>query len=318
MKIKDWAAFILLGTIWGSSFLWIKIGVQEIGPLLLVSLRLLFGIAFLGVVAIIARPRLPKKRGVWIALIILGFINTAIPYVLITWGEQYIDSSVAAILNATTPLFTMLIAQFFLRDDRMTLMRFVGLLIGFFGIAVLVSRDLDISLSSSVLVADTSNGAAIPPNYLKLLGQMAVLLASCLYAVSSVFARRTTEGISPIVLGLIPLLGADAVLWMLTYTVESPVSFSVSGITAFAVVWLGLMGTGFAFLLYFYLIHSVGPTRATLVTYVFPIVGIVLGVVFLGERLDWNLILGCALIVGSIIVVNTRTGAQVEPQSVDV
>lgn len=306
MKTKDWFAFIVLGLVWGSSFLWIKIAVQEISPLMLVSLRLLFGILFLAVAALFVRPRLPDQRGVWIALIILGFTNTAIPYLLITWGEQYIDSAVAAILNATTPLFTMLIAQFFLRDDRMTLLRLVGLLIGFTGIVVLVSRDLTGGLAQVTLAASASLKTIKPTNYLVILGQLAVLLASLLYAASSVFARRTTKGLSPVVVSLIPLLGADAVLWMTTYTVDAPFLLPETGLTWLAVLWLGLLGTGMAFLLYFYLLHSVGPTRTTLVTYVFPIVGVILGVLILDERLDWNLALGCALVVSSIILVNRK------------
>lgn len=288
MKPKDWLAFILLGTIWGSSFLWIKIAVQEIGPILLVALRLLFAILSLLVVVAFNRPPFPRQRRVWFYLTLLGLTNNALPYVLISWGEQYIDSAVAAVLNSTTPLFTMLVAHLFLTDDRMTRLRVLSLLLGFAGIVLLFSRDLFAGPQGS------------------LLGQVAVLLASVCYAGSSVFARRTTKGLSPVVQALVPFLGADLVLWLLVPVVESPLTLPQLPITWLAVVWLGVLGTGMAFLLYFFLLHSVGPTRTALVTYIFPLVGVALGVIFLNERLDWQLLTGAAMVIASVVLVNTR------------
>lgn len=286
MKTKDWLAFILLGTIWGSSFLWIKIAVQEIGPILLVAIRLLFGILALLVVVAYTRPALPKGRQIWINLTILGLINNALPYTLISWGEKYIDSAVAAILNSTTPLFTMLVAHIFLTDDRMTRRRVFALGMGFLGIVLLVSRDL----------SGASQG--------NILGQAAVLAAAVSYSFASVFARRTTQGLSPSVQALVPLLGADLLLWMMVPVVESPLTLPSLPITWFALIWLGVLGVAIAFLLFFYLLHSVGPTRTVLVTYVFPLVGVALGVIFLGERLDWQLLGGAMLVISSVVIVN--------------
>jgi drug/metabolite transporter (DMT)-like permease len=288
MKTKDWLAFLALGTIWGSSFLWIKIAVQEVGPFTLVAFRLLFGLLGLAVVAAYVRPVFPKRWQMWVILTIIGFTNNALPYVLISWGEQYIDSAVAAILNSTTPLFAMIFAHLFLRDDRLTVPRLLGILVGFAGIIILVSRDL-------------LSGVQI-----NLLAQLAVLVASILYAGSSVFARKKTRGVSQVPLALIPLIGADLFLWGITPVVELPFTLPALPITWLAIIWLGLLGTCVAFLLYYYLLHSVGPTRTTLVTYVFPLVGVILGVVFLNELLDWHLLLGASLIVGSILVVNSR------------
>jgi drug/metabolite transporter (DMT)-like permease len=286
LKSKDWLAFILLGVIWGSSFLWIKIAVQEIGPVLLVALRLLFGILALLVAVAFARPQWPRDRRTWINLTLLGLINNAIPYTLISWGEKYIDSAVAAILNSTAPLFTMVVAHIFLTDDRISSRRVVSLVVGFFGILVLFSRDLGGGPAGS------------------LLGQLAVLLAAISYAFASVFARRTTKGIPPTLQALIPLLGADLLMWALVPVVESPVALPALPLTWLAVLWLGVMGVAVAFLLYFYLLHSVGPTRTVLVTYVFPLVGVALGVIFLNERLDWQLIAGSVLIIASVVLVN--------------
>jgi len=254
-----------------------------------VSLRLLFGAIGLAIAALFLRPEWPRQRKIWFFLILFGFTNNAIPYVLISWGEKFIDSGVAAILNSTTPLFTMVVAHFFLHDDRITPARLTGLLIGFLGIIILVSRDIQPGLQFNIL------------------GQVAVLIASALYAVSSVLARRTTRGIQPVVQGLIPLPGADAFLWLTTLALYRPLTLPKLPITWAAILWLGLLGTALAFLLYFYLLNTVGPTRTTLVTYVFPLVGVVLGVVLLKETLNWQLILGGSLVVSSIIVVNRKT-----------
>ena len=273
--------------------MWIKIAVQETNPVLLVAIRLSLAIVTLFIVALITRQKCPESRSLWVVLLLFGFTNTAIPYLLITWGEQYIDSGVAAILNSTTPLFAMVIAHLALDDDRMTLNKVVGLLIGFAGIILIVSRDI--------------NGTEFikGSNLLVFLGQGAVLLASILYAGSSVFAKRRLKGLSPTVQGLVPLLASTVVLWLFVPIVDNPVNFPQSDLVWFSLLWLGILGTGIAFLLYFFLIHSVGPTRATLVTYVFPIVGVLLGVVFLNELLDWKLVMGTVLVVGSIVIVNS-------------
>ena len=296
MKTKDWLAFAGLSVAWGSSFFWIKIAVAEVGPFLLVALRVLFGILGLAAVALWRRPEWPKDRRAIGALLLLGITNTALPFVLISWAEIHIDSAVAAILNGGVPLFTMLIAHFALTDDRMTRQRVLGLVVGFVGVIVLTLRDLQGDFR------------------LNLLAQGAMLLAVFFYAGSSVYARRNAQGVSPIVHALVPLFSADAFIWSGAMFSESPITLPVQGITWLALVWLGLIGSCTAYLLYFYLVHSIGPTRATMVTYMFPVIGISLGVVFLGETLDLSLILGAVLVVGSLLIVNRKPGVVSQSQ----
>ncbi len=293
MKLKDWLAFIVLGTLWGSSFMWIKIAVQEISPVMLVAIRLSFAILTLAIAAFIVRLNMPKSKRLWLVLTIFGIVNIALPYLLITWGEQYINSTVAAILNSTTPLFAMLIAHRFLDDDRITLPRLIGLIVGFIGIIILISRDLGSSNEYTSKVQ------------LIILGQLAVLTASMLYAGSAVYARSNLKGLSPMVQGLVPLLGSTMLMWALAGITENPITLPELPITWISLAFLGILGSGIAFLLYFYLIHSVGPTRTTLVTYVFPLVGVALGVIFLNESLDSRLVLGAVMVVSSIVVVNS-------------
>ena len=289
MKLKDWCIFILLGGIWSSSFLWIKIAVQEIGPITLVAWRVLFGLLF-GVVAIlIGRVPLPRRFDIWRPLLILGISNVAIPFFLISWGEQAIDSAVAAILDATVPLFAIVIAHLTLHDDRITVPKVLGLLLGFVGVVVLMSKDIG-----------TSSGS--------ILGQAAVVLASAFYAGSSVYARKSTENTAGIMRSVGPLVSSTAVMWLAAPLAESPLRLPHLPITWIALLWLGILGSGFAFILAYYLIHAIGPTRTTMVTYLFPLGGVILGVGFLGERLTWQLLAGALLIIASLAVANLRPG----------
>src|SRR5215216_762553 len=151
LKPKHWLVFILLGAIWSSSFMWIKIAVQEIGPITLVAFRVLFGLLFGVAVITIQRIRWPRTLKEWIPLLVLGITNIAIPFFLISWGEQSIDSAVASILNATVPLFTILIAHYLLNDDKITVPKVLGLLLGFAGVVLLLSKGLTADAQNSVI-----------------------------------------------------------------------------------------------------------------------------------------------------------------------
>jgi drug/metabolite transporter (DMT)-like permease len=290
MKLRDWVTFWTLGLIWGSSFLWIKIALDNVGPFTLVAWRLLIGVAGLALVVLFRRPTFPGGRRIYGLLALLGLTNTALPFLLISWGEQSIDSAVASILNGTVPLFAMVFAHFALQDDRMTRARVAGLILGFLGVIVLMSGDL--------VPGEVRAGG---------LGQLAVLVASILYAFSTVFARKNLHGLSPVVQSFVPLVVADLFIWTGAVAIEGPVLAPTSGLTWFALVWLGLLGSCVAYLLLFTLLHRVGPTRTTMVTYVFPVVGLVLGIVFLQEPVTPSLLIGAAMVMAGILVVNGST-----------
>jgi drug/metabolite transporter (DMT)-like permease len=291
VKPKHWFVFILLGTIWSSSFMWIKIAVQEVGPITLVAFRVLFGLLFGVTVILIQRVRLPRSLKEWSPVLILGITNVAIPFFLISWGEQSIDSAVAAILDATVPLFTILIAHYLLHDDKMTVPKVLGLLMGFAGVVILMSKDIGASFGS-------------------VLGQLAVVLASAFYAGSNVYARKTTENTPGILRSAGPLVSATVVMWLATPLVESPVKIPQLGITWIALLFLGILGSGLAFVLSYYLIHEIGPTRTSMVTYLFPLGGVILGVAFLNEALSWQVFVGAVLVVLSLVVANMQPRKQ--------
>jgi drug/metabolite transporter (DMT)-like permease len=284
---KEWIKFTALGLIWGSSFLWIKIAVQEIGPFTLVTFRVLF--ALLGILAVVAyrRTGLPGRNW-WMVFLILGLFNTAVPFVLISWAEQRIPSGVASIVNSTIPLFTILIAPLFLKDEAITPDRLFGLAGGFLGVIVLMSNQIEGGIGSYQF------------------GLLAMLLAAILYAGSAVFARRKLKGLPIETQSLGQMIAAWLFITPLTAVVEAPLSPPEQSLTWMAIAWLGILGSCVGTLLYYSLINTVGPTRTTLVSYVFPLVGVLLGVLFLNEQPDWRLLVGGGLIIGGIVMVNRR------------
>lgn len=288
MKTKHWIAFLALGIIWSSSFLWIKIGVQDVSPMVLVAFRMLFGALAASAVVVYQKLEWPRDWKTWGVYAILGPTSLAIPIFLISWGEQTIDSAVASILNATVPLFTLIIAHFYLHDDKMTPQKVTGLLVGFAGIVTLLSKDLMDSAHNSVI------------------GQAAVILASLFYAGSAVWARKVTAHVQGAVRGAAPLLTATLFMWILLPFMESPIKLPSLPITWVAALWLGVLGSGVAMIINYYLLHEIGPTRTTMVTYVFPPGGVILGVIFLNEQLSWQLFAGAVLIIASLVIVNWR------------
>ena len=295
MKLKEWAAFGLLGLIWGSSFLWIKIGVESITPMMLVTLRVSFGLLALLVVMAAQRQAFPRDRSTLLKYGFMGVFNLVLPFLLITWGETKIDSSLASILNAATPLFVIIIAHFWLHDEKITGPRLGGLLMGFAGVVVLVLQNLK---------PGTMQG--------DILGELAVLLATVSYAVALIFSRKYLRGTKPVVQSTMILVVATALMWIIMPVADRPPVWPATPLTWLAVIWLGVLGLCVAYLLFFYLNNAVGPTRASLVTYVFPVVGVVLGIIFLSEPLTWNMIVGSILVVSGIVVVNRKPRAKTE------
>src|SRR6188472_3898023 len=178
-----WVLFLLLGLFWGSSYFWIKIGVETITPLTLITLRLLFGFLVLATVVAVAREPLPRNPRQYVHLFVMSVINIVLPFFLITWGESRpsMDSALAAILNATVPLFVLVIAPMFLPDEKITLPRVVGLALGFIGVVVLFAPSL-VDLSDNDFLAEA-----------------ALLGSSVSYAFGNIYARRNVRGLRPMI-----------------------------------------------------------------------------------------------------------------------
>lgn len=298
-QIREWVTFWLLAIVlWGPSFLLIKVALRELEPVMVVALRISLGAVGCWALLLWQRIPLPRQPRLLVALVLFGLVNTAAPFLLITWAEQFIDSGVAGILNGTMPFFTTLIAHFFLADDRITPLKLVGLTLGFAGMVFLVGGNLrSVELLGS------------------LGGQLAVIAACVCYACGAVYNSRALRGHRPEVIAAYSLTGAAVWLWLAALASGTPVRLPTSSAVWLAVLWLGLMGTALAYTAAFYLMRSWGPTRVSLLTYVLPVVAVTLGVVFLGETLRWQLVAGGLLVLAGIGVVNLRGSLSARPVS---
>jgi drug/metabolite transporter (DMT)-like permease len=285
----DWLLFILLGFLWGSSYLFIKIGVDAgLQPFTLVSLRLLIGLALLVVVVRVAREALPRDARMYGHLVVLGLFSVALPFTLITWAEQSVDSSLAAVLTGAVPLFVIPFAAVILRDERVTLNKLIGIAIGLIGVAIVVGFD----------------PAALAGN--ELLAEVALIGAAASYAAGGVYARRFVHGLRPMIPAMFQVGFALVMVGIPAILLEGPIRLDIRADALFAVIWLGLLGSGAAYLVFFRLLGAWGATRTSLVAYLLPIWGIVLGALVLSEPIDVRLILGTALVIGGIALVNLR------------
>ena len=288
------AAFVLLGLIWGSSFAWIKVAVADVPPATLVAWRMTLGAA--AMLALILAFRLPRPRGMgeWLPLVVLGAVNAAIPIFLISWGQQWVDSGTAAVLNSLTPIFSMVIAGLALRVEPVTALRVIGLLLGFVGAAILASRQLELRADAAGLI-----------------GALAVVLAAFSYAVGASYARHRIQRAHRYVVAGGTLLFAALDAWVLALLADGGVVLPTELSAVVAIAWLGIMGSFVAYLLFFFLIEHLGATMASMVTYLFPVVGVALGVLVLAEPMDLRLAGGTILVLIGIVVVSLRYDAAV-------
>jgi drug/metabolite transporter (DMT)-like permease len=290
----NWLLFVALGFFWGSSYLFIKIGVDAgLAPFTLVALRLLVGAILLGIVVLVARESLPRKPATYFHLTVLGVFSVALPFSLITFAEQSVDSALAAVLTAPVPLFVIPIAAALLRE-RITVAKVFGVSVGLVGVAVLMGFD----------PAQLGRTDFAP--------QLILLGAAASYALGGVYARRFIHGLRPMIPALLQVFLGMLIVSVGAFAFEDPLgrldALPIDAI--FAVVWLGILGSGLAYLVFFRLLNAWGPTRVSLVAYTLPIWGIALGALVLGEQIQPGLILGTALVIAGIAFVNVR------PQSV--
>ncbi len=282
----NWLLFLALGFMWGSSYLFIKLSVDTFGTFTLVALRLAIGAALLWIVIRAAGQERRGQRRIYGHLVVMAVINIGIPFSLITWAEQSVDSSVAAILTAAVPLWAIVIAPLFLHDEPIR----VNGIVGFGGVVLLTSRGLQSGLRSDVT------------------GEIALLGASLSYAIGAVYSRRNMRGGPPCVPAVFQVTFAMLIAGAIALATEHPWTDSPDLEAIVSILWLGVFGSGLAYLVNFRLLAAWGATRTTLVAYVIPVVGIVLGYIVLAEPIDGRLLVGTALVVGGVALVNSRFG----------
>ena len=289
----DWLTFLALGFFWGSSYLFIKVGVDHgLQPFTLIMFRLLIGFVVLASVVAIAREPLPREPRMYGHLFVMGVINIAIPFSLITFAEQTVDSSLASVINGAVPLFVIVIAAVFLKGETITLNRVAGLVIGFVGVATLVGVDV------------TDFGSA------NAMGELALIGSTISYAIGNVYNKAHVHGLRPMIPALFQVFFGLVVTGVLAFVFERPLAVVPAPEAIFAVVWLGILGSSLAYLFYFRILQHWGATRTSMVAYLLPVVGIVLGALVLGEAVTLSTAIGTALVIGGIALVNSRYGTR--------
>jgi drug/metabolite transporter (DMT)-like permease len=280
----NYLLLVCLGMIWGSSYLFIKVAVAEVPALTLVAGRLVLATIILWILLRSLGHSIPRGRKLWVAYAVMGILSGALPYTLISWGEQYIDSSLAALLQATMPIFTIMLALF-LADDRLTWTVVLGVVLGFAGVAVLMLPDIREGLHAS------------------LMGQLAIVAASVSYAAAAVFARNRLRGQPPLTSTMGQMTMGAAFAVPLSLLIDRPHSLSPS-LPAIA-SWLALtiLGTVIAYVIYYSLIKRTSATFVSTVTYVIPVVGLILGALVLDESVTLNLGFSAALIIVGVLLV---------------
>jgi len=286
LSLKNWFKFFGLSLIWGTSFFWIKIGLQEVDPITLVFFRVFFATLGLIIFFLLTRKKYPLKF--WWLYLFLAFFNVALPFILITWSETHISSGMASVLNSTQPLATALFAAIFIKEERLTKQRILGLLVGFGGVLMLMSDRLRGGL----------NG--------QLLGILAMAVAVLSYGGSSVFARLNNKGVSPESLALGQMSFGLLFIIPTMLVVESPFIMPKLPLSFLAFAWLGLLGSFLAGILWYKLLNDIGPSRVSMTTYLLPLIGISLGAVVLDEKIGWRLLAGGLLVILGIIIVNRK------------
>lgn len=294
MTGRDWARLLVLAAVWSGSFLCAEIALRSFGPITIAAGRVALGAAFLAIWMRLRSTALPIER--WPAFLAMGMLNNAIPFSLVFWAQQEIDSGLAAILNAVTPLFVALLAAG-AGLERLTRFRLFGLLLGLAGVAVLIGPD-------AWRGADQTLAA-----------EGAVLLATLFYAAAGLFGKRALSGVAPDAAACGMLLGSSALLVPAALLLEAPWRASPEPAGLLAILALALLGTALAYRLYFRILASAGATNLLLVTFLLPVGGLTLGVLFLEEQVGAGELVGTALILLSLVVLDGRAAAWLTARS---
>ena len=287
MTVRVWSLLILLSILWGGSFFFVEIALRGLEPLSIV-----FGRVSIAALALLAYVYLSGQRMAWDMkswrqFFVMGGLNNLIPFSLIVWGQSHIDSSLASILNATTPLFTVALAHVLTTDEKISLNKGLGIVFGIIGVAVLIGPG----------ALDGLDGRAW--------GKIAILGAAISYAFAGIYGRRLSRH-SPSVAAAGMLIGSSAMLLPLALIFESPLEASPGAAVWASIMAIALLSTSLAYLLYFHILAKAGATNLLLVTFLIPVSALLLGIAVLGEQLSSHALIGMGLIFAGLAAVDGR------------
>ena len=290
MNLLEWSMLIMLSILWGGSFFFVGVAVEQLPPLTIVSLRVTLASLALLTVLHFLREKLPTRKEVWKSFLGMSLLNNVIPFCLIVWGQTHIASGLASILNATTPLFTVLVAHIWTRDEKLTPLKGLGVLIGFIGVIIMIGYQSLTGLSET------------------LYGQFAILGAAISYSFAGIYGRRFSKyGIKPIVTAAGQVTVSAATLVPITLLVEKPFTLPLPNFEVWAtILGLALLSTALAYILYFRILATAGATNVVLVTLMVPVSATLLGITLLGEQLELKHLTGMTCISFGLLSIDGR------------
>ena len=287
---KTSLVWLLLGFIWGSTWLFIKLGLEDLPPFLFAGLRFVIASLFLWVILWVRRVRLPRIRRDWLVMVGTGLLTFGLDYGLVYWGENHIPAGLTSILFSTMPLFVLLLAHFFLRNERISRWSLGGVLVGLAGVTLIFSKQLQFS------------------DPLVFWGSLAVLGAALAAAISSILVRRFAQHLDPMILTTIQMTAGCIPLVALGLSLEgSPIHFHWTAMAWTSLLYMAVIGSALAFVLLYWLLKQIGPVRTGLIIPFTTVVAVLLGVIVLGEAFTWRTGVGGALVLGGLSLA-TRKG----------
>jgi drug/metabolite transporter (DMT)-like permease len=284
MKIKDVLALLGLAGLWGASFLFIRIASPVLGPVLTIQGRVTLAVMAL-ILYMVVTKQTAQFRRMWKRYLIIGALNAVIPFTLIAISALYLPASMSAVLNSLTPLFTALIVWGWIKEP-LSLRKWIGMIMGILGVVILVGW------------------SSVPFTTETLLAVCLAILSTISYGFAGVYAKKAFSGISPLALATGQQAGASLLLLPFTLTHLPTSTSSISAVAVWSVVGLALFCTAIAYLLYFYLIDSVGPTKTLSVTFLIPVFGIAWGSLFLREQVTAGMLVGLFVILTSVFLIS--------------
>ena len=297
--MKARLVWLVLCGIWGSTWLFIKLGLEDLPPFTFAAIRFIIAVAIVFSVIRIRGLALPRARADWILLAVTGILSFGFNYGLVFWGEQYITSGLAALLQATTPAFGLVFAHFNLPGERLSWTKIGGVVLGVFGVAVVFSNQLAVAGRQA------------------LAGSVALLLSSIFVAYSNVLVKKHGKNLNPAIMTLGQMLFGLLLLLVASITLEgNPLRYHWTPMAVIALLYLAIVGSVIAFLLYYWLILNMDVTKSMLIALVTPVVAVILGMIVLNEEFGWRTLAGGAMIMLGIAFIVIRKNRQQSVQSV--
>lgn len=288
LSTRAWLELLALGMIWGASFMAIRVALDEVTFLWTVVHRVGWAALILWAVVHLQGIALPRNPGTWGAFLVMGCLNNVIPFSLMAWGQLHIESGLTSILNASTAVFGVIVAAMIFPDERLTLRRGAGVVIGFLGVATAIGLGalLDLDLRS--------------------LAQLAVLAGAVSYAIASAWARTTLSGLQPTLAAAGMLTGSTLIALPLAWFFEGPPDLTLAPRTILAIAYYSVMATAVAYLLFYRVLAMAGAGNLLLCTLIIPPIAIVLGAVILGETLEMRALLGLVILALGLLILDGR------------